>query len=93
MSALSALLAALRVYAVGIAVALTQLLRRLRGGFQAPGECVRFVRGSRRGSRRRAGVAESVKNVTVDRRLIVPPPAGCLLGRTSRPSYGTRRWA
>lgn len=40
MSALSALRAALRVYAVGIAVELAQLMRRLRGGFRAPGECV-----------------------------------------------------
>jgi hypothetical protein len=45
MSTLRALRAVLCVYAVGIAVALAQLLRRLRGDFRPPGECV----GSRRG--------------------------------------------
>lgn len=35
---LAALWAALRVYAVGVAVTMVQLLRRLRGGFRPPGK-------------------------------------------------------
>nr|KAF6394671.1 dehydrogenase/reductase X-linked [Rousettus aegyptiacus] len=37
MSPLSALWAALRVYAAGVAVVVAQLLRRCRGGFVEPG--------------------------------------------------------
>lgn len=48
---LAALWAALRVYAVGVAVTMVQLLRRLRGGFRPPGKpgSQRGRRGSRPG--------------------------------------------
>lgn len=58
MFALRALRAALRVYAVGVAVMLSQLLRRLRGGFRPPGESHGAGAGSawgRRGRRECAG--------------------------------------
>lgn len=54
---LRALRAALRVYVVGVAVMLAQLLRRLRGDFRPPGERRGVTPGSRRGHAGVAGVA------------------------------------
>lgn len=60
---LAALWAALRVYAVGVAVTMVQLLRRLRGGFRPPGKP-----GSQRGRRgsRRCGVTSRGSRETTE---------------------------